>query len=187
MRLFVGTGMAPVMTTWLHSELRDELDREHWRMAPLAQWHVTALFIGDVDASRLEQVKEQVAMHAAQYGPLRLLNGRSACMPTGHPSMLWVRFDPHDGLSALHRSLAAGIGVAPSPFDPYIPHITLARTHAHNVPELTEQPLLPELVLSELTLYRTERSPSGSLHTALFTVPLMGTGPVARQGAAGTR
>ena len=113
------------------------------------------------------------AKHIASITPRILLQqGQLVTMPKQDPTMLWVRFTPQAELTALHHALAKALGAEPSGYLPYWPHITLARTRRRVAQQASANVVLPALELRELTLFRSDASPAGSVHTPLRTWPL---------------
>lgn len=178
-RLFIGCGLQPADTAHVASQLGQASWPDHWRMMDRASWHVTALFIGDRPADACDPLLLAVEALATSFAPITLSEGTLRSMPEGAPSMRWVRFLPHPGLTKLHHALARNLGVATSPFHPYWPHITLARSRGGQVHarEHEGQLLLPTLQLTGLSLYRSDRSASGRIHRPIATWPFTGTGP----------
>ena len=178
LRLFIGTAISIEHAKRLQHAAGAELCAPHWRIAPLPQWHVTALFLGERDARHVEDYRTKVARVAERTPPIVLVDGRIVTMPKTDPTMLWTRFQPHPGLTQLHHDLAAEFGVEPSHYIPYWPHITMGRSKGRPT-EIADGPVLvQELVLRELTLFRSTRGEEGSVHDPLATWPLSGRGPV---------
>jgi 2'-5' RNA ligase len=177
-RLFVGTAISSEQAKRLEHAGGADISAPHWRIAPLAQWHVTALFLGERDARYLEDYRIKVARVAERTPPIELVEGRMVTMPKTDPTMLWTRFQPHPGLTQLHHDLAAEFGVEPSHYIPYWPHITMGRSKG-KPPEIVDGPVLvKELMLRELTLFRSMPGERGSVHDPLATWPLSGRGPL---------
>jgi 2'-5' RNA ligase len=172
MRLFVGTALPADVAHGLHASLGDRLAAAPWRMAPLPQWHVTALFIGVRPVQELDAIAEVVRRQAAMTPAIELRHGRVVTMPEHEPHMLWLRFDPSPALTALHHALARAVQATPSPHHPYWPHVTMARSRSRAPVLPPEPPLLDRLVLEQLTLFRSDPGPQGTIHTPLFTAPL---------------
>lgn len=177
-RLFIGTAVPIYQGDLIQHAASHELEAPQWRVASRDQWHVTALFLGERDERNMATYLSKVAGVAARTAPIELLKGSLATMPKAAPTMLWVRFQPNPALTRLHRELAAEFGVEPSHYVPYWPHITLARSRGRITAPIDRPPLVKELMLSELTLFRSERSDHGSVHTAMGSWPLSGTGPI---------
>jgi RNA 2',3'-cyclic 3'-phosphodiesterase len=171
MRTFIGTSIQPAKASAIASMVAPHLNSDQWRAAPVEQWHVTTLFIGEIPSELLDSCLFHVEKIAASTPVITLVNGRLCTMPADAPRMLWIKFDPHPALSALHLELADALGAEPSRHIPYQPHITLARSRKDPTP-VDGPMILKELLLDHLTLFRTEFSPAGSIHHAMVTWPL---------------
>ena len=172
-RLFVGTRVPTPLCAAIREAAGDALQAPPWRVAPEQQWHVTALFIGDRPQASVDHVLRQVERLATTTSPIALEHGQLVTMPKQDPGMLWVRFRPHPGLTALHHALAQALGAVPSIYTPYWPHITLARRHGRRAPTLVNGPeVIPQLVLDEITLFRSDPGKGGRVHRPLATWPL---------------
>lgn len=177
-RLFIAASIPTQLAAQVREAASTQAGLPHWRMAPMAQWHVTALFIGERPASDLPLMTE--ALHQARtQQACTLKDGRLVAMPEGSPSMLWLRFEPHEGLTQLHHVLAHACGAPPSPFHPYWPHITLARSKARVAPWHDERVVLHALPVDELVLFRSDPGAGHRIHTALASCRLSRTGPIA--------
>ena len=183
MRIFLGTTIPSALCKVIQAQAGPTLNDPVWRVAPVAQWHVTALFIGERDERGLAIVQKAAAHIAQATPPISLLNGGLVTMPKEDPTMLWIRFQPEPALTALHMALAQATGTEPSTYRPYWPHITLARSRkAHT--GVSNGVVLEHLVLDRISLFRSEPSTSGTLHTELAFWPLTGTDPVDRERVA---
>jgi 2'-5' RNA ligase len=170
-RLFVGTVLGASIAEQVAQAAVGQLALPHWRAAPRVQWHVTSLFIGDRPAARIPLLLAAMAGVAARHAPFTLQHGCLAAMPAAKPTMLWVRFQPHPALEALHHDLATALHAATSQHRPHWPHITLARARTAPSP-VAEQEVLPHLLLDRLGLYRSDPAPGGRVHVLLGEVPL---------------
>lgn len=167
-KLFIGTKVCPENTNLgLDTEAN-----EGWRWTPHGQWHVTALFIGNKPQEELESITQGLKSVAAHTMRFSLHQGEFKAMPEERPSMLWVRFAVSAELSALHSELAEALGIPPSSYSPYWPHITLARGNGQ-IPDASESPIIHILPIEELTLFRSDPGPTGTVHTPLRTWPLV--------------
>lgn len=113
--------------------------RPEWpglRWASVDRWHVTLAFLGQVDESRLDGLRERLERAAARRQALQLRIGRGGAFPSaGRARVLCAHISGEPavlaGLSALASSVAAGArrGGAPPPDEGrrYRPHLTLAR------------------------------------------------------------
>lgn len=177
MRIFIGTAIARQLADSIKKGAEEQLKRTHWREAPMEQWHVTSLFVGDRESSLMPRIEEQVRTIAARTPPIVLQNGRLVTMPKDAPTMLWVRFMPSTELTRLHLALAAAIGAAPSTYRPYWPHITLARSRYKQVMPVDGDVLVKVFRLDQLTLFRSVPGPDGTNHSPISTWDLSGTDP----------
>jgi|688.fasta_scaffold02362_15 2'-5' RNA ligase len=182
-RLFIGTRVPANVVTLVRSTADQHLAHPFWRVAPEQQWHVTALFIGERPTKDLPGIQAAVERIVVDTPVIRLENGALRTMPEDGPTMLWVRFDPHAELTRLHLRLAQALFMPPSQHVPYWPHITLARSRGKA--DVLQKPptVLHEFPLRELTLFRSEPGPHGTIHTPLITWPLARTGPTAPEVA----
>jgi RNA 2',3'-cyclic 3'-phosphodiesterase len=171
MRLFIGTTIPEPLITKISAVAQAHLQDPSWRVAPAGQWHVTALFIGERPEHEVALLKDHVAPIAEGTPKITLHNGVLLTMPERSPRMLWIRFDVDPALTALHLTLATALDAEPSRHLPYQPHITLARSRGRAEP-VSATPVIEELVLDHLTLFRTELHSTGSIHHPLATWPL---------------
>jgi len=114
--------------------LRPEFAGLRWASAE--RWHVTLAFLGQVDESRLDGLRERLERAAARHHALQLRIGRGAAFPSaGRARVLCAHISGEpavlDGLRGLASSVAAGArrAGAPPPDEGrrYRPHLTLAR------------------------------------------------------------
>ena len=159
-------------TDLIRNAAHEFLKDDRWRMAPIAQWHVTALFIGERNSDDLSRTEEAMITVAHSTAPIVVRNGRICSMPEPEPHMLWVRFDPDPTLTGLHLQLAEATATRPSKYLPIVPHITLARSR-RSPPPASSGVIIEELQLDHLSLFRSELHHAGVIHHLLRTVPLM--------------
>lgn len=181
MRIFIGTTIPQESCELIKEGVGAVLAEPLWRVAPMAQWHVTALFIGERDEVSFSVVQAAAARIAQLTTPITLVNGRLVTMPKEDPTMLWIRFQPEPALTALHLALAQATGTEPSTYRPYWPHITLARSRKAASVAMNGELLVERLILDRLSLFRSDPSPGGTVHTEIATWPLTGTGPTGRE------
>jgi RNA 2',3'-cyclic 3'-phosphodiesterase len=144
--------------------------------------HITLKFIGEVEASRVEELSRAAERAAATVEPFELtITAPGAFPPHGPPRVLWLGVeDPSGQLSKLQRALEdeasrAGFPREPRPFKP---HLTLARVRApQGARELAaahrETPFEPQSFnVSELFLMRSELGPGGSRYTRVSNYSL---------------
>lgn len=177
MRLFLGTSVPPTLSASIAEFARPILAQGSWRPAAPAQWHVTTLFIGEWAADAVVDLMTTVGFALGRASSFTLAAGRLCTMPPTSPTMLWIRFDPHPDHRALHACLAAAAGLPADARDPFWPHITVARARGRLHGREPGMVVVPWFAVDHLTLYRSDPTPQGSIHTALRTWPLRRTDP----------
>ena len=149
------------------------------RPVPPEQLHCTLKFIGDVEGGTLLDIKETLA--GISRPPFSVfLRGVGVFPPRGLPRVVWAGIEPGEELGQLRRDIekmlfAAGV---PKEKQKFTPHLTLARLKSPNLGRLQEflagNSLLrsPLFAVSEFTLYSSQLTPKGAIHTALAVYPL---------------
>ncbi len=167
-KVFIGTSISPDLAERISPQAKLLVCSAGWRWSPIVQWHITSLFIGQRDETELQDLSLAMERCCKHHGPITLNDGKLIAMPEERPTMLWVRFTPSAELLALHQALANATSTPPSPYDPLWPHITLARGTGA-LPALSAPVLIPSLTLDQLSLFRSDPGPDGTIHTALDT------------------
>lgn len=171
----------------LLDELAAAIPRRDCRWAPPGGLHLTLHFFGELAEERVGEVLALVSPAAAAAAPFALtLGGLGSFPPRGEPRVLWLGAgagrEPLTALAAdcRRRLGAAGFEVEERRFSP---HCTLGRPRpgwsaaarsawASAVASGVE---LPTFEVDRLTLYRSDRHPSGAEYSVVAEVPL-GTG-----------
>src|SRR5215470_13453736 len=137
MRLFVA--LTPPQEALAELEAAVAPFRSEWpglRWASADRWHVTLAFLGQVDESRLDGLRERLERAARRHQALHLRIGRGGAFPSaGRARVLCAHISGEpaalEGLRGLASSVAAGArrAGAPPPDEGrrYRPHLTLAR------------------------------------------------------------
>jgi len=89
-------------------------------------WHVTCLFIGDVEVDKIPVFETKISEVLQSFHPFQLRAERFTFMPAARPRMLWLRFHKHKDFSRLNLMLAKALLDKDLERQP-IPHITLSR------------------------------------------------------------
>jgi 2'-5' RNA ligase len=187
MRLFIALTLDDALRTRL--ALR-ALELVTLLNAPMVAWsatgadsmHVTLKFLGETDASpeSIEHVLRPIA-EPTQAFPLSV-RGVGAFPSALHAHVLWAGItEGHDPLvqlaSAVDRACFT-LGFSPEK-RPFTGHITLARTrkqlkYASAIKALkeAENEAFGEMMVRDVTLYRSDLSRSGARHTVLWKLPL---------------
>lgn len=159
-------------------------------LAPRARWvraeklHVTLVFLGQIEETRLPLVKDAVQATAENHGlfVLRFAEG-GTFGGSKRARVLWAGIGGDiPELCALQSDLArrleAAIGYTPE-HRAYSPHLTLARAgdprgdaHLAHCSDKLSGESFGETTIREVVLYRSETSAQGATYTALLRVPL---------------
>lgn len=147
--------------------------------------HITLKFLGDTPESKVEEMKQVVKHIAEGFAPfVIILRGFGVFPDTRSPRTLWTDLE---GESTLLENLAIQIesGVIPLGFPkegkPFRPHLTLARIKKdhHLVGQAIEKTgvladpfIFGRLLVEQVTLFKSDLRPTGSVYTKLWSVPL---------------
>jgi RNA 2',3'-cyclic 3'-phosphodiesterase len=177
-RLFI----AAEIPEWAKEKLAEisfGLPDAHW--VPEEQYHLTLRFLGEMENSRLEMLRESLASLKASSFYLTL-HGLGLFPLRGDPEVLWTGVDRSDELLSLRHKverLVVGHGVEPDTRK-FFPHITLARIGNCDQDEigqyLVENSLfkLQELPIQSFGLYSSHLTSEGAIHQLVETFPLDG-------------
>lgn len=149
------------------------------------QWHLTLVFLGNVDVDRIDAVKASLSSACAPHASMNLRLETAGCFPNfKRPNVIWIGVGGDVGpLGALANSTRGAL----EPFcerpekKPFNAHLTLARTREAPMRELARigasiQSLKMEPLgawrADHVELIRSELLPEGPRYTLLQTVPL---------------
>jgi len=149
------------------------------RPVPPEQIHLTLRFIGDIDGTLFDDVRE--GLTEVEAGTLTLtIRGVGHFPPRGAPRVVWAGVEPvaalHGVRSAINQVLA-GLGI-PAEERSYHPHITIARLKNSPISRvadfLTSNSLLqsPPFTVSSFTLFTSTLTAKGAIHRSAATYPL---------------
>lgn len=155
-RLFFALALAPQQRRAL-AQWRRHLELRAGKPVPADNFHVTLLFLGDVDATRVPSLCAAVDGLVHPQAPIRLLldrlqvwrrAGALVLEPTDTPAEL------RRLVYALHQALLP-LGIA-EPARDYRAHLTLSRDFSGQVPEASEPPHL-QLIARGFGLYESRK------------------------------
>ena len=145
--------------------------------------HLTLKFLGDVEMTRLEEVKTALAGAIRPFS-VSLRPSRLGGFGGRRLRVVWVGLDGDvDGLSELAESIVAVLAPLgfPSEDRPFRPHLTLARVpdrvaneERHQLSALVEAHQLPDLpvaVVSQVSLIQSTLGPGGAKYRTISTYP----------------
>jgi len=148
--------------------------------------HLTLFFLGEIFASRVDAIKEALAVVARNAPPIQVDIRELGVFPNPNRArVLWVGMDdPEEYLALLHLAVNEALeqlGYEPDR-RPFKPHLTLgrvrrktSRSEARRIGTLmtqTEIGTLGKETLDELVLFRSELKPTGAVYTRLGTFKL---------------
>lgn len=169
------------------AELRGAVPEKAARWTRREQFHLTLKFLGNVPASRVEELAGALRPVCSHSPPLSLRAARIGFFPGARfPRVVWV------GVNDLQERLAAlwtALQTATQPFtkesaEPeFTGHVTLARVTRLSQAEAMdlarsafsfENKVFGEWTADQLELMRSELLPEGARHTLLTALPLLG-------------
>lgn len=143
--------------------------------------HLTLRFLGEVEPSALERVREAVAVAAAAVAPFTVALGGLGGFPSGRaPRVVWAGVVAGaEGLEALHAALEGALVARGIPGEgrTFHPHVTLARARDRRGAGGLERALgagpgFGEVRVAALYLMCSELDPRGARYSVLAEAPL---------------
>lgn len=141
-RLFLAVPSCPELPVALNrlKAINSGLTGTHW--VKEENLHLTVFFIGDVTNAHKQELMKVLAEHPVRMIDPFHLRFKSVTLEggrPGRPSMVWARFEEHDGFKQLSQSIGNALSSflkEPPRFTNPVPHVTLARIRSGNLPEL---------------------------------------------------
>ena len=183
MRLFIAVELpeaAKQGLTRIQESLKRSCPRCPARWVSPENTHLTLNFLGDVDASRLPDVKEAVTQTSTAFEGFELALGDVGAFPSlERPRVLWV------GMRGdMNRLTLSALGFAPEA-RPFSPHLTLARVgdevFSADRKRLGEAAAALTcstdcaVAVHRLSLIRSQLTPGGPVYTVLIAPALRNT------------
>jgi 2'-5' RNA ligase len=179
MRLFVGMAVSDAVKDALERltlRLRTRDDGLRWSTRD--QWHVTLVFLGEVDDAARARLVQELA--TVRQPPLTLQIDQLGVFPSA--GILHAAVDVTPPLLRLYEAVAAAVHRCGLQVEdrPYRAHITLARSRNRDGRRTIErlrrsaeqQRLHERWEATEFILYRSQLSPGGSRYTVVESFPL---------------
>jgi len=150
------------------------------RLVGPGQLHLTLVFIGEVDESRVPIIRDALTPDI-RFDPFEMTIALCGVFPPRGPArVLWLGLSTGaNEVGALHRVITARleqVGVRGEP-RPFSPHLTIGRWregHGARRPALPDIGVVARQSVSAVTLFRSRLSPAGPEHTPLATARLAG-------------
>lgn len=163
------------------SSLREAAPDVSWVREPLI--HLTIKFLGEVDASRIENVQRTLSAVASSHGVMSIrLAGAGAFPNVRRARVVWLGVDPEPRLELLHHDLetafaAIGFEVEGRAFRP---HATLGRVRQPLSPATSRQlaaaarkiAFEEEHMVTSVELMESQLSAGADRYRTLLTAPL---------------
>lgn len=144
--------------------------------------HVTACFLGDVDAARIGEIKEKLARLCERIKPFSVSFDRIDFAPPGMPPrMVWAVFQESAEYAELVKEMREALKdfFAVEPHKELIPHATLARFKdpriARDIDVTKPQPALSSFEVRTVELVESRLDPAGVRHAVLDSFSLAKT------------
>lgn len=144
--------------------------------------HLTLKFLGDVEPSRIEDVRAAVEHAASFITPFELEVSGAGCFPSARsPRVLWIGLSNlPDKLKQLHAGIENELAKAGFPREAkrFSPHLTIGRVRnpqhsKHVAEELIAAGFAPETFrANEVIVMRSDLKPTGSVYTPQAIIPL---------------
>lgn len=171
----------------VQTELGELLPDKAARWTRREQYHLTLRFLGNVEASRADELIRASQAACRHFAPLDLTAQGLGFFPDARfPRVLWVGVKDRTGHL---QSVWQEIQTATQAFtqeereDQFVGHITVARLNrlrrpeAENLADTVEKfqnHVFGQWTVNQLELVRSELSPQGARHTVLAALPLAG-------------
>lgn len=136
------------------------------RFIPTENMHITLLYLGEVERTRLSEVENILATTVKNTNPFELrLEGMGVFPNENNPNILWAGVKGElESLNKLYDKLLGNIKKTDLPYDAkpkYSPHVTLARKIGHGYQKGELQLTSRSWQVNSLELYESISTPNG--------------------------
>jgi len=176
MRLFIAIEIPDDLIRMI-VKLRADIPGARW--VPAEQIHLTLAFLGEVDEGAVELLCKRLAR--IKHSAFTLcFSGTGFFFGHRRPRALWIGLAPEPHLDKLAARVRAAVQTSGIHQEerPFSPHITLARLKLSASRETdafldqNSRVYLPPFPVREFTLFKSQLTPQGAVHTALINFPL---------------
>ena len=150
--------------------------RQHIRWLPSENYHLTLAFLGDVDSASLSGLQFELERKLESMKAVTCKITTVTPFPFSRPKIAAALLECTAELLQLQTDVAkcvrsCGISIERRRF---VPHVTLGRLkpYAGKSVDLQTQNILFAGVADAVTLFQSELTPNGAIHTALAEIPL---------------
>lgn len=185
-RTFLAIGL-PSDMHFAIGQMQNELKRK----LPLINWvksgnlHVTLKFLGDTPESKIDELEQVVAQAVRGLTPFGLnVKGFGAFPNPQAPRSIWIGIEgDENALANLVLQVEASVIALgfPKEVKPFRPHLTLARIKREHqevgqaiekAGVLADPFLFGRVLVEQVTLFKSDLRPTGSVYSPLWAVPL---------------
>ena len=151
--------------------------RQQIRWLPPENYHLTLVFLGDVDSTKLSglQFTLEQKLEATEVVPLTI--STISPFPFSRPRIAAALVEQTTELLRLQSDVANCVrkyGITPERRR-FVPHVTLGRLkpHAGKTVDFKVRNFLLSGIADSVTLFQSELTPDGAIHTALAEIALI--------------
>ena len=150
--------------------------RQHIRWLPSENYHLTLAFLGDVDSASLSGLQFELERKLESMKAVPCKISTITPFPFSRPKIAAALVECTVELLLLQTEVAKYVqssGISPDRRR-FVPHVTLGRLkpRAGKSVDLQTQNILFAGVADLVTLFQSELTPNGAIHTALAEIPL---------------
>ena len=179
LRLFIGAPLDHLQEQFCRLFV-EENEIEGIKWIPEKNWHITMLFLGNFQVTKLNALKEVLKEIAAGFYQFGLSVDKFTYMPNPRkPTMIWQQYMVSAQFDYLLKGMLEflkilffdeGIPFNVSIRDVNIPHVTLSRLNnrVRNYPRLKQpRKISSDIIITGFTLYASELNPGGAKYTVM--------------------
>lgn len=155
------------------------------RWVPVRNIHITLKFLGNVPHEKLADLETALGDIAGNFPPFAIEAKNLGAFPTiQRAKVIWVGIEPNEALHHLYLAMEEVMNHLGFPKEDrqFSPHLTLARVNDPASPEIYRKisSVLTKFqtvragsfLAKEITLFRSDLTPHGSIYTPLAKMPL---------------
>jgi len=168
LRLFVAWPLPEELWSYAEQVQRNNAAINHLRWTPHQNLHITIFFLGEVDETNLEKIKDKTRNDIFKARPFRpMFEKISIQKGRRHSGMIWMKFLKDEKFSSLSNELKKSLEefmLHPASIHDQIPHITIARWKGDLNTEEINTAFDPDFQIPEINfceLWLSESTPGG--------------------------
>lgn len=158
-----------------------------FRWGKADQRHLTLRFLGEVEESLAPSIQRNLMLSLSRFSSFDLQLGKLGGFPKLEKCrILWQGidrgFESCEQLKKLVDDALSASAITPDPSEQFIPHITIGRSKMGKIVRLPKPTLLRltaysselNVPVASISLFKSDLTPSGPIHTRLAQIPLRG-------------